>query len=93
LQHFILLISYTRAKSAAVFDYTRLKRLSRNKHSNLFVPSVSYEETEDLRIHTQSAQRKCIVGTAWRVHSLLRVYGRGFQRSSLQLGLCFIILG
>jgi hypothetical protein len=68
LEHFILLISYTRAKSAAVFDYTRLKRLSRNKHSNLFVPFVSYEETEDLRIHTQSAQRKCIVGTAWRVH-------------------------
>ncbi len=42
-QNFILFITYEWAQKAIVFQYTRLQRLAKDKHSSLLAQFVSYE--------------------------------------------------
>jgi hypothetical protein len=47
-QHLIFFVTYECAKKARVLHYTRLQRLATDKHSNLSVPFVSYDENKVL---------------------------------------------
>ncbi len=43
-QHFILFVTHTWAQKARVLHYAKAERLTRDKHSSLFSPFVSYDE-------------------------------------------------
>jgi hypothetical protein len=47
-QHYVVFVTYKLAQKARVLHNTRLKRLAGEKHSNLLVQFVSYEEYEVL---------------------------------------------
>jgi len=49
-QHFIFSVTYESAQLVRVLHYTRLKRLSNDKHSSLLGTFINFEGNEVLRI-------------------------------------------
>jgi hypothetical protein len=47
-QHSIFFLTYELAKYARVLNYTELERLTRDKHTSLLGPFLSYKDNEVL---------------------------------------------